>query len=177
MTDKTPKRPKVFKDAAGQPILKAKRVVAPKKNGRPTKFTQKLADEICEAIALGNSMRTVCEQDGIPALSTVFRWLRENESFQKQYSRACEERTEAMAEYMLDISDDGRNDWVRTRGGYIVNRESTERSKLRIETRKWLMAKMKPKKYGDKVDFTSDGERIAIAPVVISEIAPRNDET
>jgi hypothetical protein len=109
----------------------------------------------------------------MPAISTVFRWIREDDEFQKQYMRACEERTEAMAEYVLDISDDGRNDWMESRGGYIVNKEATERSKLRIETRKWLMAKMKPKKYGDKIDVTSGGERIKSEPVIISQIAKR----
>lgn len=159
-----------------EPTVKAARSTKPEipdKTGRPSDFTQELADLICEEIALGASMRTVCKAEDRPAISTVFRWIRENETFQKQYARACEERTEAMAEYMLDISDDGRNDWMSSRGGYIVNREATERSKLRIETRKWLMAKMKPKKYGEKIDVTSGGERIKSEPVIISQIAPR----
>jgi hypothetical protein len=174
MTESTSKPEKSAPSAAPTEVARSDKPEIPVKTGRPSDFTQELADLICEEIALGASMRTVCKAEDRPAVSTVFRWIREDETFQKQYARACEERTEAMAEDVLDISDDGRNDWMRTRGGYVVNRETTERSKLRIETRKWLMAKMKPKKYGDKIDVTSAGERITTSPVVISQIAPRN---
>lgn len=125
------------------------------KMGRPTKFTQSLADEICEGITLGNSIRTVCTPKHMPAISTFYKWLRLHEDFAKQYARACEERTEAMAEDLLDIADDGTNDWmeVERKDGStyeIFNKEAAQRSKLRVDTRKWLMAKMKPKKYGDR---------------------------
>lgn len=131
--------------------------------GRPTTYTQKLADNICTQIALGSSMRTVLKGKDMPAMSTVFKWLREREDFSKQYARACEERSEAMAEDILDIADDGTNDWMeieRKDGSTyeVFNKEAAQRSKLRVETRKWLMAKMKPKKYGDKIDMTTNGK-------------------
>lgn len=135
-----------------------------KKLGRPTKFTQELADAVCEQIAQGKSMRTVCAPDEMPAIATLFRWLREYESFREQYARATEERTEAMAEDILDIADDGSNDLMTIQKGdmtyEIENKEVTNRSRLRVDTRKWLMAKMKPKKYGDKLDLTSDGKAL-----------------
>jgi hypothetical protein len=123
---------------------------------------------------MGNSLRSVCASDKMPSAVTVFAWLRTNDEFLKQYTRAKEEAADAMADEILDISDDGRNDWMEARGGYVVNREATERSKLRVETRKWIMAKMKPKKYGDKLDLTSDGKKLVTAPLVISQIAGRN---
>lgn len=129
--------------------------------GRPTLYTPELASTICEQIALGYSMRSVCKAEGMPAMSAVFRWLRDNKEFQEQYARACEERTEAMAEDLLDIADDGTNDYHETDDGRtIYNGDAIQRSKLRVDTRKWLMAKMKPKKYGDKVDFTTDGKAL-----------------
>lgn len=136
-----------------------------KKLGRPTDYTQELADEICAYLAEGMSLRTTCLQDGMPDKSTVFRWLRLYSEFRDQYARAKEEATDAMAEEVVDIADDGRNDWIerQTRTGeiyHIVDNEAVQRSKLRVETRKWLMSKMKPKKYGDKLDLTSDGKRI-----------------
>lgn len=135
------------------------------KVGRPDIFTQDLADEVCKRIAEGKSLRSVCKDDDMPGMTTVFKWLREKEDFTKQYARATEERTEAMAEDILDISDDGTNDWmtITTKGGFeqeVPNNEVLQRSKLRVDTRKWLMAKMKPKKYGEKVDVTSDGKQI-----------------
>lgn len=136
-----------------------------KSTGRPTKYTEALAATICEQIALGFSMRTICKDDKLPAMSTIFRWLKDNESFQEQYTRACEERTEAMAEDILDIADDGTNDFMEADDGKRqYNGDSIQRSKLRVETRKWLMAKMKPKKYGDKVDVTTDGKALP-API------------
>ena len=144
--------------------------------GRPTDYNQELATKICEEIALGNSLRSVCRRDDMPAMSTVFRWLGEEDKtqFKEQYARACEERTEAMAEDLLDISDDGTNDFmeIETEDGgvkVIENRENVQRSKLRVDTRKWLMSKMKPKKYGEKLDLTSGGEKLSAATVLFSD--------
>lgn len=133
--------------------------------GRPTTFTQDLADKICEEIALGYSMRSVCKPDDMPAMSSVFKWLRENKQFSEQYVTATEERSEAMAEDILDIADDGTNDWIEreNKDGSTfesVNGEVIQRSRLRVDTRKWLMAKMKPKKYGEKLDLTSKDEKL-----------------
>jgi hypothetical protein len=140
-------------------------VKAKRKTGRPSKFTLKLADEICRRISDGASLRSICRDPDMPNGQTVWRWLRENDSFSEQYTRATKERAEAFSEDIIEISDNGEDDWeeVQTRGGgsyFRPNREVIERSKLRVDTRKWLMAKMKPKKYGDKLDVTSDGERL-----------------
>lgn len=127
--------------------------------GRPTKYTQELADEICEGITLGNSIRTVCKPEHMPAISTFYKWIRTNEQFAKQYARATEERTEAMAEDLLDIADNGANDYMDTEDGKTqYNGDAIQRAKLRVDTRKWLMAKMKPKKYGDKLEVDSTSE-------------------
>lgn len=133
------------------------------KTGRPTTYTQELADRICEGITLGYSIRTVLHEDGMPAISTFYRWLREHPEFQKQYAYATEERTEAMSEDILDIADNGTNDWMevtRKDGSTyeVPNNEVLQRSRLRVDTRKWLMSKMKPKKYGDKLDMTTNGK-------------------
>jgi hypothetical protein len=149
--------------------------------GRPSDYTPELADLICEQLAMGYSVRTVCKGEGMPAPSTIFRWLREHKEFQEQYARAKQESADAMADELLDIVDDGSNDWmVINKGGYtatVVDQEAVQRSKLRAETRKWLMSKMKPKKYGDKLDLTSGGKKIEQAPIVVSDIRPRNVDT
>lgn len=149
------------------------------KKGRPTTYTQSLADEMCEYIASGYSMRKVCEMDKMPAMSTFFKWLREHDEFSKQYARACEERTEAMAEDILDIADDGTNDTKLITGKngdeyYVTDNDVIQRSKLRVDTRKWLMAKMKPKKYGDKIDMTSDGKALP-TPIIRLDDVHRDD--
>lgn len=131
--------------------------------GRPSTYTQELADKICEEIALGSSLRTALKGDDMPSMSMVFRWLREHKEFREQYARATEERTEAMSEDILDIADDGTNDYMEKEnkdgGTYeVLNSEAIQRSRLRVDTRKWLMSKMKPKKYGDKLDMTTNGK-------------------
>lgn len=130
-----------------------------KKLGRPTKFTQELADAVCEQIAQGKSMRTVCAPDEMPAIATLFRWLREHESFREQYARATEERSEAFAEETIDIADDSLSLAQESDDPKRAN-ALVQAQRVRIDTRKWLMAKMKPKKYGDKLDLTSDGKAL-----------------
>jgi hypothetical protein len=107
----------------------------------------------------------------MPDKSQVFKWLRTKEEFRDQYARAKQESADAMAEDILDIADDGTNDWIeaeRKDGStyMIVDHEHIQRSRLRVDTRKFLMAKMKPKVYGDKLDVTSDGEKIEAGQIV-----------
>jgi hypothetical protein len=130
--------------------------------GRPSEYTQEIADELCSYLSAGESLRTACSRESMPCTTTFFRWLRKYPEFEKQYARAKEESTDAMAEEVLDIADDGTNDWMerseRRGGGYEVNGEHIQRSRVRIDTRKWLMAKMKPKKYGDKIEHEHSGK-------------------
>lgn len=127
--------------------------------GRPTTYTQELADSICEQLAMGISMRSIAKDPAFPAMSSMFKWLREHKDFSEQYARAKQESADAMAEDILDISDDGTNDYMETDDGKLqYNGDSVQRAKLRVDTRKWLMAKMKPKKYGDKIDMTTNGK-------------------
>ena len=130
--------------------------------GRPTDYTQDLADKICEGISGGASLKTVCSGEGMPDPRSIFRWLRLHEDFCRNYVRATEERSEAMAEEIVDIADDGSNDFMTITKGdksyEVENKEVTNRSRLRVDTRKWLMSKMKPKKYGEKVDLTTNGK-------------------
>lgn len=132
---------------------------------RPSSFTQEKADMICAEVMIGKGMREICAAEGMPDDSTVYRWLAENKAFCEQYARAKEVAMEKMAEELLEIADDGTNDWMERRSdddksGWVLNGEHVQRSRLRADTRKWLMSKLAPKKYGDKqqVDHgVSDG--------------------
>jgi hypothetical protein len=122
--------------------------------GRPTTFTQEIADELCFQISISSfSLRKICKNLGLD-YSTVKRWLIANETFQAQYARAKDEQADHLAEDMLDIADDMEND-QSNHGSVIV-----QRAKLQIDTRKWIASKLKPKKYGDKLDVTSKGESL-----------------
>ena len=150
--------------------------------GRPSEFTQEKADIICARLAMGESLRSVCKSDDMPSAQTIFNWMRSYPQFLEQYARAKEESADAMAEEILDIADDGSNDWMEQLDkdgeciGYKLNGEHVQRSRLRVDTRKFLMAKMKPKKYGEKVmneHSGPDGGAIPVADLSEREIARR----
>lgn len=119
--------------------------------GRPSDYTEEMADKICSELADGKSMRAVCKPSSMPDKATVFRWIRTIEEFRHQYARAKEESADALTDEMLDISDDTEKDYIDTEdGGTRLNPENIQRSRLKIDTRKWLASKLKPKKYGEK---------------------------
>ena len=86
----------------------------------------------------------------MPNKATVFRWLRGNEAFRDQYVRAKEAQAEALADEIVDIADDGHNDWMKRRYGederWVENGEAIQRSRLRVDARKWVASKLLPKK-------------------------------
>ena len=120
-------------------------------------YTQEMAERICAEICEGKSVRTICKMVGMPSKMTVMRWLNKHAEFKALYDRACIERAEAYAEEIVDIADDGSNDYVADGEGNVrFDGEHVQRSKLRVETRKWICAKMKPKKFGEKVETTHE---------------------
>ena len=133
------------------------------KVGRPTTYNQKTATKLCQKLAMGMSLRKACEGDeSMPALSTVFAWMHNNEEFQKQYARAKEEGADAMFEEINDIADETIQ--VIKSGAEKKSGAYAQAQRLRVDTRKWYMSKVKPKKYGDKLDLTSDGKALP-API------------
>lgn len=128
---------------------------------RPAIYSIELADTVCERIANGESLRRICKDEGMPSMTTVLKWLGSNEQFALQYAHARELQAEGFFDEIADIADNASNDWMETcdpdNPGYRLNGEHIQRSKLRVDARKWMLAKMLPKKYGDKqqIDHTS----------------------
>jgi hypothetical protein len=120
------------------------------KVGRPSKFTQEIADTICQAIADGMSLRKVCQDEDMPATATVCRWLSENKQFQEQYAHARELQADMLFDEVLDIADDGKGDTYTDDNGEVrTNHDVIARSRLRVDARKWMAGKLRPKKYGE----------------------------
>lgn len=140
--------------------------------GRPTSYTDEVADEICSELVEGRSLKAICLDEGMPHRATVFRWLADERytSFRDRYARAREAQADAIFDEILDIADDGSNDWMARdqdgdEGDQVLNHEHIQRSRLRIDARKWMAAKLRPKVYGDKslIEHTgADGGPIAI---------------
>lgn len=128
--------------------------------GRPSAYSQTIADDICERLANGESLRVICAGEEHPRQATVFRWLAANEEFREQYARAREAQADTLADEIVGIADDGSNDFMETKDGPKYDAEAVARSKLRVDARKWVAAKLKPKVYGDKLDLTSAGDKL-----------------
>jgi hypothetical protein len=128
---------------------------------RPSIYSEELANEICERLANGESLRRICLADHMPDKANVFRWLRANEEFRDLYARAREAQADTLADEIVDIADDGSNDYMETEeGGERYNGDAIARSKLRVDARKWVAAKLKPRVYGDKLDLTTQGDKL-----------------
>ena len=134
----------------------------------------KAFNRICDFISEGNSLNSALELHDTPAKDTFYKWidhklLKEpteeqiylcNKRFD-QYARAKENRSTVIFEEILEIAD--RNDFdviVDDEGKWRVNGEVVQRARLQIDARKWMLGKMQPKKYGDKIDVTTGGEKI-----------------
>lgn len=149
--------------------------------GRPTDYTEELADKICVLIATSaKSMKTIGRELGVhPA--TIHRWLNENATFRDKYARAKEDQADFLAEEILDIADDSSNDTkVVNKNGEVIEVENTEwvnRSKLRVDARKWVASKLKPKKYGDKIGVDHSGKIDGVIFKGIDLNVPKDDST
>ena len=122
--------------------------------GRPTIFTQEIADEICARLAEGEPLRAICADDHLPERQTIHNWNGSNESFFVQYTRARMDQANNESDELMEIARDSSVD--------IADR------RLVVDTIKWRLSKMLPKVYGDKVDHNHQG---AINLNIDSELA------
>jgi hypothetical protein len=137
--------------------------------GRPTLYTEKIAAEILERIASGESLKSICRGEHLPAEATVRAWaLDDKKGFSARFARAWEIRAEALAEDVLEISDGSCADMV-----------DVQRAKLRVDSRKWLLSKMLPKKYGDSTKIEHTGAEGGPLAITITEtiVDPRADDS
>lgn len=126
--------------------------------GRPSAYTEELTDAICEELANGCSLNSICKRDEMPSMSMVFRWLAEHQSFRDKYARAREVQADVLFEQTLEIADSQEGDTYIKDGVELVNHDVIARARLRVDTRKWMAGKLRPKVYGDKVTVGGDPE-------------------
>lgn len=134
------------------------------KGGRPTKFSKELAFDICEGIVEGKSLRIILSQEGMPSIATVFRWLDENEWFRDNYTRAKDNQADTNAEDIQELVADVRSGKIDPQSARVAG-----------DLLKWSSSKLKPKKYGDKLDLTSDGKQMP-APIISIAAVPQQEK-
>lgn len=147
-----------------------------KKSGRSSTFSQAMADKICQRIAEGESLRAICKGKDTPAISTVCKWLADIKTFSEQYARAKEEQAEKFADEIVQIADETPDtEPVYDRNGELVELKLSASyvawQKNRIDARKWVASKLKPKKYGDRVQTEVSGPDGG--PIETTELTPR----
>lgn len=126
------------------------------KGGRPTSYTEELGIDICNKIASkGAGIRTLCKENPhFPNADTIMLWLRVHPTFSERYHKAKKEQVTALVDEIIEISDDSSQDVIikqdRDGNDYeVANTEFAARSRLRVDTRKWIAAKLVPRLYGD----------------------------
>lgn len=126
-----------------------------------------LFKKLLSDIEEGASLRSALKKNGPLSSQTFTKWCDESESMAKRYARATEKRAEAIFEDILSIADENYKDtYVDGEGIERTDHDVIQRSKLRVDARKWVLAKMHPTKYGDKLDVTSGNKAIAVPAVI-----------
>jgi len=131
--------------------------------GRPTDYTSELADTICERLANGESLVTICKDDTMPSRTAVHEWLNEKspvfkQDFLNNYARAREDQADYKADEIEDIADKVLSGEVRP-----------DAARVAIDAKKWTASKLRPKRYGDKIDMTSGGDKIETNTIVFTD--------
>lgn len=126
--------------------------------GRPSLYSDPLAEEICTRLAAGETLRAICQSEHIPAHSTVLGWVNDLPPFADQYARARQSGLDVIAEEIIEIADETGRDTISSERGDIPNSEWIARSRLRVDARKWLLSKLRPDKYGDRSTLDVNGK-------------------
>lgn len=137
--------------------------------GRPSLYSEELGIRICEEVATTSaSLQRICDNNlDFPHFKTVFRWLNDKEKadFCDMYARAKRMQAELMVDEITDIADDGATDYyLDDKGNLKCDHENIQRSRLKVDARKWIASKLLAKKYGDRLDLTSGGEKLTDQP-------------
>ena len=151
---KTPaKPPKATKTGNGSPAP-VETLVAPqipRPAHRPLEYTDEIAEEVCWRLAHGESLVSICSDDHLPHCATIYRWLIRFPPFCELYTRAREDQADTNADEILAIADEKPPEFTDDKGRVYLDQSYLLWQKQRIEARKWTSAKLKPRKYGDRV--------------------------
>lgn len=121
-------------------------------------------------MALGESARQICRDDSMPALSTLMKWVTDADKigFSEQYARARDCQADFYADEIVDIADELAED---------ADSNAIQRARLRVDSRKWKVARMSPRKYGDKQQVDHVSSDFSMQPTTVTLIAePMPDE-
>ncbi len=128
--------------------------------GRPSTYSEEIAAEICGRLAAGEALTHICRDEHMPAVITVYAWQLRHPEFASSYARAREDQADTYADEIVCIADEVQiGETTTVRDGVVekVTGDMVQRSKLRIDARKWVAAKLKPRRYGDRIQTEHSG--------------------
>jgi hypothetical protein len=129
--------------------------LAPHGRGRPSSYSDEIARAICDRIADGETIRSICADPGMPAKATVFRWRDRHKEFREHYAIARELLLDDLLFQMVEVADDSSGDYVqKTRADgkvvWVEDKANLARSRLKLKTLEAVVARMMPRKYGKR---------------------------
>jgi len=133
--------------------------------GRPTKYSDELADKICARLASGEPMAKIAKLPSMPDQTTIYRWLREKPDFQQRYADARVDGAHVLADQIQEIVDTEPLAVFDEQGNKRYDSGAIQHQRLRMDARKWLAAKYLPKVYGDRLTHSGDDEAPIVAEV------------
>lgn len=126
--------------------------------GAPTHYTREKAVEICARISNGESLAQITKDPSMPVPSTVYKWLIDNQEFSDMYTRAREWQADTNADQILQIADEHPPEYTDEKGRTTLDSSYIAWQRSRIDARKWTAMKLKPRKYGDRMQMSGDAE-------------------
>lgn len=136
------------------------------KTGRPSSYTTAIGQSICERIAAGQSIISICDLDGMPTYNTVIHWRRDHPEFLQAIDQARLDQADTLAEKVIDVveAEEARDEFGKVDAGMVAH------NRLKVDVYKWRASKLKPKVYGDKVQQEHSGPDGG--PIIVSTGVP-----
>ena len=151
------------------PRTKTPSTQVPAKIGRPTKYSHEWAESFCDLIAEGRSVAKICARPDMPSQQSVYTWLKQDEDFLERYAHAREAQADKLFNECLEIADRGSE-------SENENPQRIQRDRLRIDTRKWMAARLAPKKYGDRISHDVKGPGPNFQPAILIQCSSGEEQ-
>lgn len=147
------------------------------------KYSKKIAEKVLTRMMAGESVNSICKDTDMPSRKSIYLWIVRHEEFAEQYERAQFIQAMGYVDEIIDIADNGSNDWMENNDennpGWRYNGEHVQRSRLRVDSRKWIASKMLPKfsdKYDNSKEQDSQAQPVKVEIVVNDASAKNSDE-
>jgi hypothetical protein len=165
-------------DAAVEPAKALEKAAQPtttpeppkKRRGAPTTYNTQITETICVRLSQGESLSKICAEPDMPPQAVVYAWLLRHPEFAENYTRAREEQADTLADQISALADEPPRMVVDDKGIERVDHGWVQWQKNRVEARKWVAAKLKPKKYSERIQMTGDKENPLAVTVEVNQL-------